>query len=398
MHRIASPSRFTRWFPALPLGASIARALASVWNESPAIAQEHPVAMHGASRSAYTSIQSPLSAWQAVARRLMAIVVLFSVVVNMLMLTLPIYLFQISDRVLTSRSLDTLLMLTLLALCFLAILSMVDILRRQILGRLAANLETLLGGAVLASMINNARGGEGGNAQALRSLQQVRSFISSPVMLLLIDVPFTPLYLAVIFLIHGDLGFIAIASGVLLFSIAIIIRRQRPNRSRARILTPLARTPPRKLLGRNAQVINAMGMLNESILHWGRQQAQFLTVQSAAVDRNFWISGISKFVRYVTQIVILGWGAYLALQGELTGGMMIAAAIIVGRALQPLEGLIEGWRSFLQARSAYSARAPPLTRCRTKSRNFCCRGHKAALPSTGFCTSHPDRRSRSSTV
>ena len=97
-----------------------------------------------------------------------------------------------------------------------------------------------------------------------------------------------------------------------------------------------------------------MGMLNESILHWGRQQAQFLTVQSAAVDRNFWISGVSKFVRYVTQIVILGWGAYLALQGELTGGMMIAAAIIVGRALQPLEGLIEGWRSFLQARAAYS--------------------------------------------
>jgi ATP-binding cassette subfamily C protein len=353
MHRIASPRRFIRWFPVVPLGASITRALAGVWNASPAIAQEDQVAMHGAARSAYTPTQSPLSAWQAVARRLMAIVVLFSVVVNMLMLTLPIYLFQISDRVLTSRSLDTLLMLTLLALCFLAILSMVDILRRQILGRLAANLETLLGGAVLASMINNARGGEGGNAQALRSLQQVRSFISSPVMLLLIDVPFTPLYLAVIFLIHGDLGFIAIASGVLLLSIAILNQKATAE-PLARANAHAARADAAaESLGRNAQVINAMGMLNESILHWGRQQAQFLTVQSAAVDRNFWISGISKFVRYVTQIVILGWGAYLALQGELTGGMMIAAAIIVGRALQPLEGLIEGWRSFLQARSAY---------------------------------------------
>jgi ATP-binding cassette subfamily C protein len=95
-------------------------------------------------------------------------------------------------------------------------------------------------------------------------------------------------------------------------------------------------------------------MLNESILHWGRRQAPALTVQSQALDRNFWISGASKFVRLVTQITILGTGAYLALQAEITGGMMIAASIIAGRALQPLEGLIEGWRSCVQARSAYA--------------------------------------------
>src|SRR5262245_30319371 len=112
--------------------------------------------------------QTPLAAWQAKSRRLLAIVIVFSVVVNLLVLTLPLYLFQISDRVLTSRSFDTLLMLTILALGFLAVLSVVDILRRQILGRMAANLEALLGGDVLASMIHNARGGEGGNIQALR--------------------------------------------------------------------------------------------------------------------------------------------------------------------------------------------------------------------------------------
>ena len=99
-----------------------------------------------------------------------------------------------------------------------------------------------------------------------------------------------------------------------------------------------------------------MGMLNESILHWGREQARALTVQSEALDRNFWISGASKFFRLVTQIVILGGGAYLALQGELTGGMMIAASIIAGRALQPLEGMIEGWRSVVQTRARLRAR------------------------------------------
>src|SRR3982074_1397543 len=107
-------------------------------------------------------------------------------------------------------------------------------------------------------------------------------------------------------------------------------------------------------LARNSQVINAMGMLSESILHWGRRQAPALTVQSQALDRNFWISGASKFVRLVTQITILGTGAYLALHAEITGGMMIAASIVAGRALQPLEGLIEGWRSCVQARSAYA--------------------------------------------
>jgi ATP-binding cassette subfamily C protein len=97
-----------------------------------------------------------------------------------------------------------------------------------------------------------------------------------------------------------------------------------------------------------------MGMLNESILHWGREQAPALSMQINAHDRNFWISGASKFARLVTQISILGWGAHLALAGELTGGMMIAASIIGGRALQPLEGMIEGWRSVIQTRASYA--------------------------------------------
>ena len=95
-------------------------------------------------------------------------------------------------------------------------------------------------------------------------------------------------------------------------------------------------------------------MLNESILHWGRDQARSLVHQSGALDRNFWISGVSKFARLVTQIIILGAGAYLALHGSVTGGMMIAASIIAGRALQPLEGMIEGWRSLMQTRVAYA--------------------------------------------
>jgi ATP-binding cassette, subfamily C, bacterial len=295
-----------------------------------------------------------MSAWRSVARRNISIVALFSVFVNLLLLTLPIYLFQISDRVLTSRSLDTLLMLSVLALCFIAVLSSLDILRRHILGRLASKMEALLGGKVLASIVNNARAGEGGNIHALRNLQQVRSFISSPVMLLLIDGPLAPLYFAVIFLIHRDLGFIALASGLVLLAIAVANQKATAEPLGKASFHASKADAAAESLARNAQVINAMGMLNESILHWGRQQAQALTVQTAAFDRNFWISGGSKFVRLCAQIIVLGWGAYLALNAELTGGMMIAASIIAGRALQPLEGMIEGWRSFVQARGAYA--------------------------------------------
>src|SRR6202163_374591 len=173
---------------------------------------------------------NPLAAWRSVARTNLIAVAAFSVVVNLLMLTLPIYLFQLADRVLTSRSFETLLMLSALALAFIGILSIVDILRRQVLGRLATKMEALFGGAVLASSINNARAGEGGTIQAIRSLHQVRGFISSPVMLLVMDAPLSPLYFGVIFLVHRDLGYIAVVAGLVLALIALINQKATSER------------------------------------------------------------------------------------------------------------------------------------------------------------------------
>jgi ATP-binding cassette subfamily C protein len=298
--------------------------------------------------------RDPLAEWHAGARRTLAAVALFSLFVNLFMLTLPLYLFQLSDRVLTSRSLDTLLMLTIVALGFLGVLGLLDILRRQVLGRLATNLETILGGPILASIVTNARVADTANMQPLRNLHQVKAFISSPVMLLLFDVPLAPIYFAAIFLIHPDLGFIALACGILLIAIAVVNQKATSHPLAEASRHAAKADAQADALGRNSQVINAMGMLNESIQHWGREQAGALTLQSAALDRNVWISGASKVSRLVAQIVILGFGAYLALQGSLTGGMMIAASIIASRALQPFEIMIEGWRNLVQARAAYA--------------------------------------------
>jgi ATP-binding cassette subfamily C protein len=298
--------------------------------------------------------REPLLKWSALARRTLASVALFSIFVNLLMLTLPLYLFQLSDRVLTSRNHDTLLMLTIVALGFIAVLSVVDIARRQVLGRLATNFETMLGGPVLASIITNGKLADGANVQALRSLHQVRNFIASPVMLLLFDVPLAPIYFGVVFLINPYLGCISVVAGVALVLIALVNQKATAAGLGEAGFYASKADAHAESLARNSQVINAMGMLNEGIQHWGSEQARALTHQSGALDRNFWISGASKFARLVAQIIILGVGAYLALKGNLTGGMMVAASIIAGRALQPFEVMIEGWRNLVQTRAAYA--------------------------------------------
>ena len=341
----------------------------------------------------------PIARWHALARRTLIAVGIFSVFVNLLMMTLPLYLFQLSDRVLTSRSLDTLLMLSIVAVGFLCILALLDALRRQVLGRLATNFETILGGPVLASIVTTAKVADSTNMQALRNLHQVKSFIASPVMLLLFDAPLAPLYFAAIFLIHPDLGFIALICGLLLIVIALLNQRATKQPLAEANLSAAKADAQAEALTRNSQVINAMGMLNESIQHWGREQSRALERQSQALDRNVWISGASKFTRLVAQIVILGIGAYLALQGSVTGGMMIAASIIAGRALQPFEIMIEGWRNLMQTRAAYArvrATVESLKQERAASAaaqaGRTADGRPAALSLAGLEGSRPQRR------
>ena len=297
--------------------------------------------------------RDPLVRWREMALSNLIAVGIFSVFVNLLMLTMPIYLFQISDRVLTSHSVDTLLMLSLVVVGLIGVLSLLDALRRQVLSRLSTRMETILGGPIIASIVTQAPATDGGNVQPLRNLHQVRGFLSGPTMLVLFDAPMAPLYFAAIFLINIELGYIVLIAGLMLIAIALLNQRATS--------APLGQAgaygsradAQAESLARNAQVVNAMGMLNESVAQWGREQAVALTMQSGAQDRSVWISGLSRFVRLITQIAILGWGAYLALSGQLTGGMMIAASIIAGRALQPLEGMIEGWRGVLHAWTAY---------------------------------------------
>jgi ATP-binding cassette subfamily C protein len=179
-----------------------------------------------------------------------------------MMLTMPVYLFQLSDRVLTSRSLDTLLMLTIVALGFIGVLSLLDIIRRQVLGRLATSFETILGGPVLASIVTSAKVADSANMQSLRSLHHVKSFIASPVMLLLFDVPLAPIYFGAVFLIH-PVGSISLVSGLVLIAIAIAIRGRPPALGNCLACIHQGRRPSRGA-GTQFPGHQRHGMLNEA--------------------------------------------------------------------------------------------------------------------------------------
>lgn len=287
------------------------------------------------------------------ARRNLVIVGLFSVAVNLLVLAIPVYLFNMSDRVLTSRSTDTLMMLTVIVVIAIAAHVVMDMLRRIILMRVAVDTEVRLGGPVLSAAAKAAQGGSSREFQTLADLQHLRSFITGPVLLTMFDAPVSPVYFAVVFLIHPHLGLIVLASGTALVVIALInqkvtavpFTRASGYGTRANLQA--------EAMARNAQVINAMGMIPEGVQIWGQETVESLKAQVAGQDLNILMTGISKFLRLCTQIAILGWGAWLALDGQVTGGTIIAASIVASRALAPLEGTIEGWRSFVQARSAY---------------------------------------------
>jgi ATP-binding cassette subfamily C protein len=305
-------------------------------------------------RSSDNEFRDVLGSGLANARRNLVTVGLFSVAVNLLVLAIPIYLFNMSDRVLTSRSTDTLVMLTIIVIIAIAAHVLMDMMRRIILMRIAVETEARLGGPVLSAAAKAAQSGSSREFQTLADLQHLRSFITGPVLLTMFDTPVAPVYFAVVFLIHPHLGFIVLGAGVALVIVALLNQRvtaipftQANNYGARANMTA-------ESMARNAQVINAMGMIPEGVQVWGRETVESLKAQVKGQDLNILMTGLSKFLRLCTQIAILGWGAWLALESQMTSGMVIAASIVASRALAPLEGTIEGWRSFVQARSAYA--------------------------------------------
>jgi PrtD family type I secretion system ABC transporter len=293
----------------------------------------------------------------------------FSIFINMLVLVPSLYMLQIYDRVLSSRNVTTLVVMTIIAIVMVAVYAGLDTVRSQILVRIGGRLNELMGGRVFAAIFKSAvLRADGGSSQALRDLDTVREFMTGQGLFALFDSPWTPFYVLLVWLIHPVLGMISIIGAVVIFSLALA------NELSTRALLTEAtnhsmgasRFVDTSL--RNVEALEAMGMLGGIYRKWQEKRLRSLELQARASDRAGALMASSKFVRIVLQMAILGTGAYYVIQNELTAGLMIAASIIMGRALAPIEMAVGTWKQFLAARGAYSrlnellSRIPPQPR------------------------------------
>lgn len=288
-------------------------------------------------------------------KRVFVVVAIFGLGINLLMLTAPLFMMQVFDRVITSRNTDTLVLLMLIASIALITMSALEAVRTFILVRLSSWLDRKLGGSALtASILATLKTGEDANIQGLRDLSTFRSFLTGPGVFPILDAPFAPIFLGIMFLLHPMLGAISLVGAVILFSLALLneILTRQPLAQAGQ--NSIAAMNQADAAARNADVIQAMGMMPNLINKWNKSHAGSLEHQGKASDRGGIISALSKFMRSVLQIGVSSAGAWLVIAGDMTPGSMIAGSIIMGRALAPVEQAIGSWKGFLGARSAYS--------------------------------------------
>ena len=295
---------------------------------------------------------------------------LFSFGINVLYLAMPIYMLQVYDRVLSSSSVPTLVMLTIALLIALATLAALDYVRSIVLTRSGVRLDNQLAARVLGALVeraNQARGTERG--QTLRDLDIFRQFIAGGGVNALFDAPWAPIFIIVSFLVHPLLGAFALFCALLLLGLAIMNQYLTSGPLAAATEASLGNYEFTEASLRNAEVIQAMGMMKGLLVRWGAQRRGLIGAQVCAADRGAGISGLIKFLRLFMQSLMLGLGAYLAIERSITPGQMFAGTILLGRALQPIELAVGVWRQLLAAYSASARIGRLLAQVRQRESN-----------------------------
>ena len=278
---------------------------------------------------------------------------LFSLFSNLLLLIPALYMLQVYDRVLTSRSSETLVLLTASAAIALAVMMLLDLLRTRLLAIGSLLLEKWLGPVVLQHLFAKTRDPDAVlQVHGLRDVELLRGFLTGPGMLSLLDAPWMLVFICVIFLFHPLLGMVATGGALTLLCVTILNERlmrkplgdlQQQGRESSRFIDQGLR---------NAEVVTALGMTGTLTRRWKSRNDRILELQRAASRRAGFMSSLTKFLRQLLQIAMLGAGAYLVVEQHVSGGVMIAATILLGRALAPVELLISGWKSLVDARGA----------------------------------------------
>ena len=321
----------------------------------PPIAAPKPAPRASASKSAgaqlgkgelLRSVLASMPAFKAIAW--------FSFASNILMLAGPLFMLQVYDRVMTSGSMPTLVALSVLTAAIYGVIGLLEMVRSRVIVRIGVELDQRMSERVFAAALRRSLAAPGSSMQALRELDQLRQFISGPGPLTFFDAPWTPVYLLVIYLTHWTLGVAATLGAILL----LVIAWASEARSR-QPLTEAGKASQRSLElaesgQRNAEAITAMGMLGAYRARWQTANRDALAWQVLASDRLSGLSSLSKSLRLLLQSMMLAIGAALAINGMISSGAIIAATIIFGRALAPVEQAVAQWRGFGKAREAFT--------------------------------------------
>ena len=279
---------------------------------------------------------------------------LFSAVINLLMLAPALYMLQVYDRVLASGNLMTLLMLTLMILGLFALMGALEWVRSQVVIRLGTQMDMRLNQRVYdAAFEAQLRTASPAAGQALSDLTRLRQFATGNALFAFFDAPWFPVYLFVIFMFSPWLGLLALGGAVVLMLLAWINQRVSHGPLKAASEWSVEATQQASAHLRNSEAIEAMGMLDTLRERWLAQHTAFLTQQNLASEKTATVSAWSKGVRLALQSLVLGLGAWLAVQGQMTAGMMIAGSILMGRVLSPIDQLIGVWKQWSSARLAY---------------------------------------------
>ncbi|MGE4335411.1 MAG: type I secretion system permease/ATPase [Pigmentiphaga sp.] len=280
----------------------------------------------------------------------------FSFFVNALMLVPSFYMLQVYGRVVTSGSIPTLVMLTLIMTILLGTMGSLEWVRSRIMVRLSTRLDVLLSRDLYRASFRKAldSGGMDASAQPLNDLTGLRQFLTGNGLFAFFDTPWLPVYIGVMFLFHPWYGWFAIACAIVLLVLAVVNEKLTGKAiAEANRQNIAANLHTNKTL-RNAEVIESMGMLETLMGRWGERQRQVLLLQSQASDKGGMVTSFSKTFRMLSQSLILGLGAYLAVEHEINPGLMIAGSILLGRALAPIDLMIGSWKGFISARSQYA--------------------------------------------
>ena len=279
---------------------------------------------------------------------------IFSFVINLLLLVSPIYMLQLYDRVLSSGSKETLLVLTIMAVFLLALLAALEVVRNKIMVLLSGEVDGKLKDGLYNRVIRLAAAkGPDAGTQAFRDLDMVRQFLASKAPFVFFDAPWAPLFLIVVFIIHPWLGVLSLMGAIIIFALAYVAEKM--SRQLLAKAGGLARWSNQFLdmSLRNHEVLRAMNLAEGLKQNWEEKRGPGLAMAEEAADRIGLIYGATKGIRIGLQVLVLGLGGYLALEQVISAGSIVAASIIMGRALAPVEQAIGAWRNISSSRDAY---------------------------------------------